>query len=125
MAYAGFWLRFVAYIIDGIILLVVNIVVSLLVTETLEGTLIALAIGPVYTIGFWTALGATPGKLVVGVQITTAEGEPIDFGRAILRYVGYFVSAITLGIGFLMIGLTREKRGLHDFIAGTVVIRTH
>ena len=87
-------------------------------------TLLSFALSLVYTIGFWTAQGATPGKMAVGVKITTVDGEDIDFGRAILRYVGYIASALVLLIGYLMIAFTREKRGLHDYIAGTVVIRT-
>ena len=122
-AYAGFWIRFVAWLIDGIILIIPNIIIGLVV-ESPASILLQFAIGIVYTIGFWTAEGATPGKMAMGLRITTVEGEPIDFGKAVLRYIGYFVSGITLGIGYLMIAFTRDKRGLHDLIAGTVVIQT-
>ncbi len=61
--------------------------------------------------------------MAVGVKITTVDGEPIDFGRALLRYIGYLASGLTLGIGFLIIAFNREKRGLHDYIAGTVVVK--
>ena len=122
-AYAGFWIRFVAWLIDGIILIIPNIIIGLVV-ESPASILLQFAIGIVYTIGFWTAEGATPGKMAIGLRITTVEGEPIDFGKAVLRYIGYFVSGITLGIGYLMIAFTRDKRGLHDLIAGTVVIQT-
>ena len=121
--YAGFWIRFASGIIDFIILFVVGIVLALAVGGT-SGTVLQLTVGLVYTIGFWIAQGATPGKMAVGIKITTVDGDDIDFGRALLRYIGYFVSTITLGIGYLMIAFTREKRGLHDYIAGTVVIKT-
>ncbi len=121
--YAGFWIRFAAYIIDFIILLIPGIVLQLAV-EAPAGNLLSFAVGLVYTIGFWVAQGATPGKMAVGIKITTVDGEPIDFGKALLRYVGYIASALILLIGYLMIGFTREKRGLHDYIAGTVVIKT-
>ena len=122
-AYAGFWIRFVAWLIDGIILIIPNIIIGLVV-ESPASILLQFTIGIVYTIGFWTAEGATPGKMAIGLRITTVEGEPIDFGKAVLRYIGYFVSGITLGIGYLMIAFTRDKRGLHDLIDGTVVIQT-
>ena len=122
VVYAGFWIRFVAWLIDGIILIIPNIMIGLVV-ESPASILLQFAIGIVYTVGFWTAEGATPGKMAMGLRITTAEGEPVDFGKAILRYIGYFVSGITLGIGYLMIAFTREKRGLHDYIAGTMVVK--
>ena len=52
------------------------------------------------------------------------NGDPIGIDKAILRYVGYWVSASILLIGFLMIAFRKDKRGLHDLIAGTRVIRT-
>jgi uncharacterized RDD family membrane protein YckC len=121
--YAGFWIRFASYIIDFIILFVVGIVLALAIGGT-SGTVLQIAVGLVYTIGFWVAQGATPGKMAVGIKITTVDGGDIDFGRALLRYVGYIASALILLIGYLMIAFTREKRGLHDYIAGTVVIKT-
>ena len=123
IVYAGFWIRFVAWLIDAIILTIPNIIIGLVV-ESPASILLQFAVGIVYTIGFWTAEGATPGKMAMGLRITTVEGEPVDFGKAVLRYIGYFVSGITLGIGYLMIAFTREKRGLHDLMAGTVVIKT-
>ena len=121
--YAGFWIRFASYIIDAIILFVVGIVLAIAVGGT-SGAVLQFAVGVVYTIGFWIAQGATPGKMAVGIRITTVDGGDIDFGRALLRYIGYIASAIILLIGYVMIGFTREKRGLHDYIAGTVVIKT-
>jgi len=121
--YAGFWMRFAAYIIDFIILFVVGIVLAIAVGGT-SGAALQFAVGIVYTIGFWIAEGATPGKMALGIKITTVDGDDIDFGRALLRYVGYIASAIILLIGYFMIAFTGQKRGLHDYIAGTVVIKT-
>ena len=120
--YAGFWIRFASYIIDAIILFVVGIVLAIAVGGT-SGAVLQFAVGVVYTIGFWIAQGATPGKMAVGIRITTVDGGDIDFGRALLRYIGYIASAIILLIGYVMIGFTREKRGLHDYIAGTKVVQ--
>ena len=116
-------MRLLANFLDGLILLIPNIVLALAV-EGLGGFLLQVAVGLVYTVGFWSAQGATPGKMAVGIKITKYDGEEIDFGSALLRYIGYLASTITLLIGYLMIAFTREKRGLHDYIAGTVVIKT-
>jgi uncharacterized RDD family membrane protein YckC len=66
---------------------------------------------------------ATLGKSVLGLAVTNTRGERISFGRATGRYFAKFLSALILGVGFLMVGWTRRKQGLHDFIAGTLVVR--
>ena len=116
---AGFWIRFAAWLVDGVILTVVNIALSAIFGSSAAP--LGLVIGIVYTIGFWTAAGATPGKMVFGLTILTEDGEPIGFGKAVLRYLGYIVNVLTLGIGYLMIAFRKDKRGLHDLIAGTIV----
>lgn len=121
--YAGFWIRFVASIIDGVIVSVTTAAIVAAVGGG-AGIVVSLAIGITYTIGFWLAKGATPGKMIVGVEIVKVGGEPLDFGSAILRYIGLWVSTLTLGIGYLMIAFRRDKRGLHDLIAGTMVVKT-
>ena len=123
VVYAGFWIRFLASLIDGVILFIVGLVLAVAAGGT-TGAVLQFAVGIVYTIGFWIAQGATPEKMALGIQITTVDGEPIGLGTAILRYIGYFVSALILLIGYLMIAFTPEKRGLHDYIAGTIVIKT-
>ena len=116
---AGFWIRFGAWLVDGVILVIVNIVLTAIVGST--ATFLGLAIGVVYYIGFWTASGATPGKMLFGLTILTADGVPIGLDKAVLRYIGIWVNVLTLGIGYLMIAFRKDKRGLHDLIAGTVV----
>jgi len=65
---------------------------------------------------------ATPGKVLVKVEVTDLEGVPLTFARATLRHFAKFISALIIFIGFLMIGLTKKRQGLHDRIAGTYVI---
>lgn len=76
------------------------------------------------TIVFWKRwAGATPGKKLLGIHVVDAKSyENINNKQAIIRYIGYIVSAIPLGAGFLMVGLRRDKRALHDLLAETVVI---
>ncbi|HEY5639440.1 MAG TPA: RDD family protein, partial [Dehalococcoidia bacterium] len=82
------------------------------------------AVGATYQIGFWTAAGATPGKMLMKLKVVDEHGDQVKIDKAILRYVGYWVSTLTLLIGYLMIAFRKDKRGLHDLIAGTRVIRT-
>jgi len=68
--------------------------------------------------------GATVGKWATGLRIERQNGEPLGFGHATLRHtLGYLISLLTLGIGFLLAAFDGEGRALHDFIAGTVVVR--
>ena len=64
---------------------------------------------------------ATPGKAILGLKITDDFGSQISAGKAVLRYVGYIINALTLNIGFLIVGFTDNKRGLHDMVASTRV----
>jgi len=78
----------------------------------------------IVTLLFWKKWrGATPGKRFVHVKIVDAKTfKDIDNKQAITRSFGYIVSTLTLLIGFLMVGFRKDKRGLHDLLAGTVVI---
>lgn len=68
--------------------------------------------------------GLTAGKWATGLRIRRSNGRPIGIGRAFFRhFVGYPVSFLTLGLGFLIASFTASGRGLHDFIADTIVVR--
>ncbi len=66
---------------------------------------------------------ATLGKRVCRLRVSDLDGRRIGIGRALGRYLGKFVSALLLGIGFLMVGWTRRSQGLHDLMADTLVMR--
>jgi uncharacterized RDD family membrane protein YckC len=66
---------------------------------------------------------ATPGKMVFGLRVATADGAPIGFGRATGRFFGKIVSGMIFNVGYLMVAFTSRKQGLHDMIANTVVVR--
>lgn len=120
---AGFGVRFVAYIIDGIILFIPSMILQLVLGQIFGG-LIGFVVGIAYVVYFWTSSGATPGKMAMGLKVVSAEtGGLIDPGTAALRYVGYIVSSIAIGLGFLWIIWDPEKQGWHDKIAKTRVIR--
>ena len=123
----GFWRRFVAILLDGIILffLMISFIIAFLAITSRDPPydFIGYLSGFVYTIVFWTALGRTPGKMLMGIKIIKVDGTSIGIVRSFLRYIGYIVSLITIFIGYLMIIWASEHRGLHDKIAGTVVVK--
>jgi|CXWL01.1.fsa_nt_gi uncharacterized RDD family membrane protein YckC len=128
--YAGFWVRTAAFFVDVLVLSIPIMAISFLVFgKTLSDTVYDYS-DFVPTIGFFiiilftvTKYQATPGKMIVGLQIQRTNGERIGFGRVFLReIIGKLLSAISLSIGYLMIAWTGKKQGLHDKIADTVVI---
>ena len=124
LQYAGFWIRLVAFIIDAIILGAIGFVIGAVVANVWEAFLLQLLARAVYSIAFWVGQGATPGKMAVGIKVVMTNGEPIELGAACLRYIGYWASWLIFGIGYLMIAFSAEKKGLHDNIANTVVIKS-
>jgi predicted Zn finger-like uncharacterized protein len=141
LAKAGFWIRVVASLVDGIILLVMQVILSVLLgliasgasngineqgqvalslVYTLFGTVLSMA----YYVFFTGYCGQTPGKMAVRVKVIRSDGEDISYGRAFFREVfGKFVSGVLLGIGYLMVAFDSQKQGLHDKIANTYVIK--
>lgn len=120
--YAGFWIRFVAIIIDGVILGIIGGVLSRLMAATAYGV-ISWLIGAAYYICFWVYWqGQTPGKRILNLRVIRADDRPIDWTTAIIRYIGYIVSGFILLIGFIMAGFDDEKRALHDRLANTRVV---
>ncbi|HVP96305.1 RDD family protein [Methanoregula sp.] len=154
--YAGLGRRFVAFIIDIILIALFGVIVVAFFNQangimylyylvalhapisslTDAGTPIA-ALGPIvaavgllvvvvpwlYYAGFESSRGqATPGKVLMRLEVTDLEGNRISFARATLRFFGKFISTLIIFIGFLMIGLTKKRQGLHDKIAGCLVL---
>lgn len=134
VAYGGFWIRLVAYIIDAILLSIASGIVGSVFGVNIFNPDIehysGVANGISFLIGlFYFALlesserGATVGKMAMGLRVVTDKGERLSFANAVGRYFAKIVSALILGIGFIMIAFTDRKRGLHDMIAGTLVIK--
>jgi uncharacterized RDD family membrane protein YckC len=82
---------------------------------------LALLLGALYHVYFWSAKGATPGKELLDLQVQSDDGSAIGVGRAVLRVLGYALGVASLGVGFLMIAFGGS--GLHDRIAHTRVVR--
>jgi uncharacterized RDD family membrane protein YckC len=131
---AGFWIRALAFVIDVLVLALVDgsfTAAGRRLTGTTDDsaflhgitTLFTLIFAAVYVTVLHAAGGQTVGKLVVRAHVVMLDGEPVPVGVSLLRFFAYFASCVTLGLGYLMAGLRRDKRALHDLIAGTRVER--
>ena len=118
--YAGFWIRFAAWVIDSFILFVL-FTVGLVVTNL--AALAGVWLLPFVYYWLFTGLrGQTPGKMVVGVKVVDEHGAVPGLGRAALReVVGKPISAVVFGLGFVRIAWAGQKRGWHDHIGRTYV----
>jgi uncharacterized RDD family membrane protein YckC len=145
MAYAGFWLRLVAYIIDAIILGMAGVIaffplfranIHAFTTQNpwevytsmsrplFAIRLLALMLGWIYYASMESSSWqATLGKKILGLKVTDLTGNRITFARASGRFFGKILSGMILGIGFLMAGFTARKQALHDILAGCLVLR--
>ena len=141
MEYGGFWLRFLAKMVDTIILSMAGFVMGLVVggiMATRTGKelgwayilmqvflmLFGMVTSAAYTIGFVGKFGATPGKMACGLKIVRPDGRPLTYGRACGRFFAEWLSGMTLYVGYIMVGFDREKRALHDHICDTRVVRS-
>ncbi|TAH52706.1 MAG: RDD family protein [Chloroflexota bacterium] len=79
---------------------------------------------PGYFIVFWVLDGATPGKQILGLQVIRTNHQRVGWIRAIVRYIGYFISAICLFIGFLWVFVGRSRQCWQDKLADTIVVYT-
>lgn len=147
--YAGFWIRFVAFVIDSVL---ISMIVGPLLwkiygsayfqdyVDLLQGRvdlaadrpmfagpadmLVSLVLPAIGIVILWIARQATPGKMVLSLRIVDASTHaPLSSAQAIVRYLGYYVSMFGLMLGFLWIALDPRKQGWHDKLARTIVIR--
>ncbi len=101
-----------------------NVAIQEMIGWIAFATLLVYLMQMLYFAIFWSRRGATPGQMLLGVEIRSeADGARIGFARACLRYLGYLVSAIVLYIGFIWVAFDDRKRGWHDMVAGTVAVR--
>ena len=138
---AGFWIRAAALLVDFVIFYVAEHSFRFAAYrwwgddvrdfDSGDATLVVRILADVFTLvfaGVYTTVlhtmdGQTIGKMLMGARVVGADGAPLPFGAALLRYVAYFASAAPLAMGFIMAGLRRDKRALHDLIAGSRVDR--
>lgn len=148
--YAGFWRRFIAFWVDRLILIVPILITSSLVnilftggvsvgnTDSLIDNLFEhpvassqgmVVLADIILIWLYFAIFesskmlSTPGKRLIGIRVTDSEGNRIAFGRATVRHFSKILSTLVFLVGFLMIGFSSKKQGLHDKIAGCLVLK--
>ena len=122
--YMGFWIRLAAVAIDSILLTVVNLILRAAIDNSGVELLISVAVNLGYAVIMTAWRGQTVGKMVVGIQVVDSQGNIPGIGAVLLReVVGKFLSAIALGLGYLWVAWDKKKRGWHDHIAGTYVVR--
>jgi uncharacterized RDD family membrane protein YckC len=143
---AGFFSRLEAFVVDLMVISVVQLVASSFVqaflrffrlTDLIENiqTILAnantdIAIGATLTslfvIGyytfFWSLVGFTPGKALLGLKVVRKDGARVSFGRALLRFFAYWISMLPLFLGFFWVLWDSNRQGWHDKIAGTQVL---
>jgi len=148
--FGGFWIRFLALIIDAIILGVVGAIIRIPLGLAMGGMglsmsrnpdpnqvlaalpaimgligltwLIQMALSLAYEVYFLSTRGATPGKMALGLKVIRADGTPISAGLAAGRFFAKYLSVLTLCIGFIIAAFDREKRSLHGHVCGTRVV---
>jgi uncharacterized RDD family membrane protein YckC len=127
--YAGFWIRAVAFVIDAIVLAVLMAVI-VVAFDRFDGKMSILraflieAVGLLYMPLMWASpRQATFGQRICRLRLVTGDGGAVSLPRGVLRVLGMIVSGAIFGAGYIMIAFTAEKRGLHDMIAGTRVVR--
>jgi uncharacterized RDD family membrane protein YckC len=121
---AGIGERFIALIIDSVILGVLGgILFGLFGRADASGGL-SFIIGIGYNWYFWTrSSGQTPGKMLMKIRVVKANGTPISDVDAIIRYVGYYINSAILMLGWLWALADSNHQGLHDKLVGTYVVK--
>lgn len=121
--YGGFWIRVGAYLLDAVLLVIVQVILQQALETSTQASLASAVFGWLYFAGCESMMGGTPGKLVLGLRVTNMSGENISFLRATGRYFAKILSGVILLIGYIMIAFTANKQGLHDKIASTLVVK--
>jgi uncharacterized RDD family membrane protein YckC len=124
MPRAGFWLRMAALALDLVLILVLTHLVASVFGHGAHSPGMPLLLIAVYGAVMWTLKGTTIGGSICGLQLVRVDGRPIDWGTAIMRALGCFLSLIVAGLGFIWIAFDKDQQAWHDKVAGTVVVRT-
>jgi uncharacterized RDD family membrane protein YckC len=120
-ARAGFWRRFAASFIDGILIGIISTVLQLILGNF--GVALSFLVGIVYYTYFHGKTGQTPGDAALSIRVVDRDGGgPIGYGRAFVRWLVSLVSALVILLGYLWMLWDGEKQTWHDKAANDVVI---
>jgi len=131
---AGFWVRLAAFLVDQLILNAVLLIVLLSLEAAgakvstsnpydLKLNLLGGSIFGTYFTIFTGIEGQTFGKRLMGIRVLRLDGSRVTYARSLARYLAYTVSLLPLGVGFLVIAMTPNKRGWHDYLCDTIVVK--
>lgn len=128
MNYGGFWIRFLAYLVDSLIVTVGFVGIMLLLGAMGLELAGAEIIFLVLSILYWALMQSSPrqatlGKELCGLKVGGPNGERMSLPRALGREAAKIISSLTLLLGFIIAAFTRNKQALHDFVASTYVVR--
>jgi len=128
-AKAGFWIRFVAILIDSILVGIVNSALAAILGLNTNGRSgLQVLLGLIYYVYFWSSASPWPGQTIgsklLNLRVVRTDGSDLAISQALIRYVGFFISGLVLGIGFIWAAFDPNKQGWHDKIAGTYVVKT-
>jgi len=121
VVFGGFWIRFVAFVIDIIIVGIVGGIIGSAIGSAYVASILEL----VYFAACWGFLGQTIGMMPFGLRVVrNADGGKLTWGNVGMRLIGWIVAGIPFALGFIWAAFDSRKRGWHDMIGGTVVIKT-
>lgn len=136
LEYLGFWLRVLASLVDNVLLLLVIVPIGAWIYgpgylnasgsgfQGFADIVVSFVLPAIAIVAFWIARQATPGKMLLRARIVDADtGSAPGYGQWAMRYVGYLVSTVPLGLGLVWVAFDPRKQGWHDKLARTVVVR--
>ena len=128
-AKAGFWIRFVAIFIDGILLAIVSSIINIALNGNLQSRSgVQTLLGILYYTYFWSSSGPWPGQTLgnkaLNIRVIKTDGSDLSIVIALIRYVGLVISVLCLFIGVIWAAFDPNKQGWHDKIAGTYVVKS-
>lgn len=118
LQYAGFWIRFLAALLDSVIILIPMLLSNMIIP--IFGGVVVFVLYKGLCLANWD--GQTVGKKACGIKVLNEDFQPITQGQAFGRTLAEFLSTFILYIGYIMAGFTERKQALHDKVAGTVHI---
>ena len=128
-AKAGFWIRFAAIFVDGILIGIVNSALAAILSLNNNGRSgLQILLGLLYYVYFWSSNSPWPGQTVgnklLNIRVIRTNGSDLTISQALIRYVGLFISIAVIFIGVIWAAFDPNKQGWHDKIADTYVIKT-
>ena len=136
MHYAGFWRRFIPYLIDLMVGFAI-LYLSLLLFSAIHNHIVRLGLELINILGYslaiilsttlmlfcWTHWGMTLGKLLFGIKIVDRNGANLTLEKSVIRLVGYLLCSLPFSLGFLWVAFDKKKQGIHDKMAESFVVK--